>query len=187
MKVLWRCWLNATRWRCVFDLWWFRRPVDVHIEMVPVWRSAYSEYSCWRNSEVILKCWIDRNFNNILKCSWLVMCYCGFLLELGSSHCQGRCEFLCSQFLRSTLPSDYHHGTLFAMIFHLWVQLKWLIDIATNSLMVIVFLHEWFYRIMPPHGPSSCHDIMCTNRTTHNFNLDISHFVCSVVGTFDDW
>jgi len=54
---------------------------------------------------------VDRIFNNILRCSSLVMSDCGLLLELGSFHCRGQCESLYSRILRSSLPFDYRHDT----------------------------------------------------------------------------
>jgi len=62
----------------------------VRTENVLVSTNTYRAYSRSDSKELILK--VDRILNNILKCSSLVMSDCGLLLELGSSHCRGRCE-----------------------------------------------------------------------------------------------
>jgi len=59
----------------------------------------------------MFKDFVDRILNNILRCSSLVLSDCGLLLELGSFHCWGKCEFLYSQILRSSLPLDFRHDT----------------------------------------------------------------------------
>jgi len=59
----------------------------------------------------MIKDFVDRILKNISSCSSPVMSDCGLLLELGSFHCRGQCEFLYSRILRSSLPLDYRHDT----------------------------------------------------------------------------
>jgi len=59
-------------------------------------------------------CLVDRIFNNILRCSSLVMSDCGLLLELGSSHRRRQRELFIIGSLRSSLPSVFHHDTIIA-------------------------------------------------------------------------
>jgi hypothetical protein len=66
---------------------------------------------------------------------------CGLLLELGSFHCRGQCEFFIVK------SSGQVCLWISAMTFSLLDSLslgKSLTDSATNSLKVIVFMQEWF-------------------------------------------
>lgn len=51
--------------------------------------------------------------------------------------------------------------------------------------IVIVFIHEWFYRMMLPDRVILMQPIKCTFVTARIFNLDISHSFCLVVGITD--
>jgi len=84
----------------------------MHIEMVSVCSKTYQAYSHENNKEaMVVVIGLDRNLNNILMCSSLVMSDCGLLLELGSSHSRGQCEFLYSQAFGSSLPLGHRHDT----------------------------------------------------------------------------
>jgi len=73
---------------------------------------TYQAYSRECNKEVMVGViGLDRNLNNILMCSLLLMSDCGLLLELDLSHGGGQCEILYSRAFRARLPSGHRHDT----------------------------------------------------------------------------